>query len=137
MREKILKSLANWHTVHPWRMLLVVLLITLILGMFAANLKITMRVSDLLPSRDEKVIQFNKILNEFTTATSLVVVVQGKEEQIKDFADKIAPQILQLKDSSKNVTFQKEIDKIHKNIQKLKTKGNRESKISELQSKAP
>jgi len=136
MREKILKSLANWHTVHPWRMLLVVLLITLILGMFAANLKITMRVSDLLPSRDEKVIQFNKILNEFTTATSLVVVVQGKEEQIKDFADKIAPQILQLKDSSKNVTFQKEIDKIHKNIQKLKTKGNRESKISELQSKA-
>jgi len=43
MREKILKKLANWHASHPWRMLLVVLILTIIFGVFAEHLKLTMR----------------------------------------------------------------------------------------------
>ncbi|MCK4647238.1 MAG: hypothetical protein KAU46_13370, partial [Candidatus Aminicenantes bacterium] len=73
MREKILKKLANWHASHPWRMLLVVFLLTIIFGVFAEHLKLTMRWSDLLPSGDKRTTQFNKIIDEFTSATSLVV----------------------------------------------------------------
>ena len=78
MREKILIKLANWHASHPWRMLLIALLITVIFAAFASQLSVTMRWSDLLPSDDQRTIQFNKIIDEFVSATSLVVVAQGK-----------------------------------------------------------
>lgn len=135
MRETVLKKLANWHASHPWRMLLIVVLLTIFFGGFSSRLSLTMRTSDLLPEGDEKVIQFNKIIDEFVTATSLVVVVQGEEKRIKAFADELAPRILELRDTSKNDTFQKEIGKLQKQIEKLKAKGNKEQEIAELQTK--
>ncbi len=134
MREKMLQKLAHWHAYHPWRMLLVVLLLTIIFGFFAGQLKLTMRWSDLLPSGDKRTIQFNKIIDEFTAATSLVVVVQGEESRIKEFAEDLAPRILTAIDTSKNDSLQKEIDKINKKINRLKTKENDDSKIVKLQS---
>ena len=94
MREKILKKIAYWHASHPWRMFLVVVVLTVILGGFAGQLTVSTRTSDLLPERDPKVVQFNRIIDEFATATSLIVFVQGEEQRIKDFADQLAPQIL-------------------------------------------
>jgi len=134
MREKMLQKLAHWHAYHPRRMLLVVLLLTIIFGFFAGQLKLTMRWSDLLPSGDKRTIQFNKIIDEFTAATSLVVVVQGEESRIKEFAEDLAPRILTAIDTSKNDSLQKEIDKINKKINQLKTKENDDSKIVKLQS---
>ena len=133
MREKILKNLANWHAFHPWRMALVVLILTVIFAAFASQLSVTMRTSDLLPERDPKVIQFNKIIDEFTTATSLIVIVQGEEKRIKEFADQLAPQILETRDTSRNDSLQAQIDKLQIKIDKLKAKG-KEAKITELQS---
>jgi len=102
MREKFLIKLANWHASHPWRMLVVVLFLTIIFGMFASQLSVTMRWSDLLPSGDQRTIQFNKIIDEFVSATSLVVVVQGEEDRIKAYADALAPKILALRDPDDN-----------------------------------
>ncbi len=102
MREKVLIKLANWHVSHPWRMLLIVLLLTVFFVAFAIQLQVTMRWSDLLPSNDQRTIQFNKIIDEFVSATSLVVVVQGEEDRIKDFADSLAPKILSLRDPDNN-----------------------------------
>jgi len=59
-----------------------------------------MRWSDLLPSKDKRTIQFNKIIDEFNSATSLVVVVQGAEKEIKAYADTLAPKILLLNDKN-------------------------------------
>ncbi len=98
MREKALIKLAHWHASHPWRMLLIVLLLTVFFASFAIQLSVTMRWSDLLPSDDPRTIQFNKIIDEFVSATSLVVVVQGEEDRIKAFADALAPKILALRD---------------------------------------
>ena len=134
MRDKVLKTLAYWHAHHPWRMILVVLLLTLIFAFFAEQLKVTMRWSDLLPSGDKRTVQFNKIIDEFTSATSLVVVVQGEESHIKKFAEDLAPRILNAVDTSKNASLQKKIDKIRKKIDQLKTKEKDESKIAKLQS---
>jgi uncharacterized small protein (DUF1192 family) len=134
MREKMLQKLALWHAYHPGRMLLVVLLLTIIFGFFAGQLKLTMRWSDLLPSGDKRTTQFNKIIDEFSAATSLVVVVQGEEGRIKEFAEDLAPRILTAIDTSKNDSLQKGIDKINEKINQLKTKENDESKIAKLQS---
>ena len=132
MREKLLKKLAEWHAVHPWRMLLIVSLITLILAGFAGQLKMTMRTSDLLPEGDPKVLQFNEIIDEFSTATNLIVVVQGEEQRIKEYADTIAPLILELKDDTQNESINKETDKLGKRLEKARAQGNQE-KIDELQ----
>lgn len=117
MRERILIKLAQWHASHPWRMLLVVLLLTVFFASFAIQLSVTMRWSDLLPSSDQRTIQFNKIIDEFVSATSLVVVVQGEEGRIKAFADALAPKILTLRDPDnsnrplfKRVDYKAEID---------------------------
>ena len=98
MREKILIKLAHLHARRPWRMLLIVLLLTVLFASFAMQLSVTMRWSDLLPSDDQRTIQFNKIIDEFVSATSLVVVVQGEEDRIKLFADALAPKIVSLRD---------------------------------------
>jgi predicted RND superfamily exporter protein len=133
MREKILKKLASWHAFHPWRMALVVLFLTVIFAAFAGQLSVTTRTSDLLPEHDPRVVEFNKIIDEFTTATNLIVVVQGEEKHIKEFADQLAPKILDLRDTSRNDSVQKQIDKLQKKIDKLKAKG-KGKKIAELQS---
>jgi len=135
MRDKILNQLANWHASHPWRMLIIVSVITVILAVFAGQLTVTTRTSDLLPEGDPKVEVFNEILEEFLTATNLVVVIQGEEKQIKKYAEAIAPLLLNLKDSSKNTRHQEDIEKLEKKMLKLKAKGSDELEIEKLQNR--
>jgi len=134
MRKTILIKLAAWHVAHPWRMLVISLFLTVVFLGFAGRLTITMRTSDVLPEGDKRVEQFNRIIEEFSTSTSLVIVVQGEESKIKDFADHLAPQILDLRDNSGNEDYRKEIARLQRKIEKLKTGTDKESKISALQS---
>lgn len=134
MRETILKKLAYWHASYPWRMLLIVILFSLMFGMFSTQLRQTMRWSDLLPSGDKRTVQFNKIIEEFVSATSIIIVVQGEEERIKQFADALVPRLLGATDTSKNVSLQKDINRLNEKINKLKAKEGEESKIAKLQS---
>lgn len=117
MREYLLKKLAHWHSSYPGRMLLIVFLLTVVFGYFAGHFKVTMRWSDLLPSKDKRTINFNKIIDEFVSATSLIVVVQGEEKRIKEFADLLAPRILEATNTQKHneklfrrVDYKSEID---------------------------
>lgn len=131
MREKLLSSLARVHVNHPWRMLSIVIVLTLIFGALAEHLQVTLRWSDLLPSGDRRTIQFNKIIEEFVSSTSIVVVVQGEEERIKQFADELAPKLFTAIDTSKNGSLQEEINKKNEEIRK---KNGKESEIAKLQS---
>ena len=134
MREKLLSRLAKIHVDHPWRMLAFVIVMTFIFGFLSTHLSVTMRWSDLLPSGDPKTIQFNKIITEFVSATSIIVVVQGEEEQIKQFADELAPRLLAAVDTSKNIECREKISKLDNKIEKLAFKKGNEEKIAELES---
>ena len=129
----MLKKLATLQATHPWRVLAVVFVLTVIFIGFAEQLEVTMRWSDLLPSGDTRTEQFNKVIDEFTSATSLVVIVQGDETQIKAFADSLAPRILELVETGKNEKNRIKIDKIQKTIEKLGIKKGADSKIAQLQ----
>jgi len=131
MRETVLKKLARWHAFHPWQALLVVAALTAVLFICATQIQVTMRTSDLLPEKDPKVVQFNKILDEFVTATNLVVVVQGEEKRIKAFADDLAPKILDVRYAEKNDEFRQETDRLRKKIEKLQAGGDNERRIAE------
>jgi len=110
MRDKILKALAKLHAQHPWKMVIVVLIITIIMGAFATQLKQSMRWTDLLPTKSEKTIQYNKVINEFVTATNIIVVVEGEEEKIKAFAEAVVPQIMLATDPKDGQLYAKRID---------------------------
>jgi len=110
MRDKILIALAKLHVQHPWKMLLLVLVITIILGAFATQLEQSMRWTDLLPSKSEKTIQYNKVINEFITATNIIVVVEGEEEKIKAFTEAVVPQIKLATDPKDGQLYTKRID---------------------------
>jgi predicted RND superfamily exporter protein len=110
MRETFLIKLANWHASHPWRMLALCLGLTFVFAGLASQLKVTMRWSDLLPSKDNRTIEFNRIIEEFVSATSLIVVVQGEEQRIKDYADALAPRILEAYDEAQNLSLFRRVD---------------------------
>ena len=110
MRDKLLLKLAGWHADHPGRMLIIVILLTAIFGIFASHLTVTMRWSDILPSGDRRTIEFNRIVDEFSSATSIVVVVQGDEHRMKAFTDDVAPRILAAYDSTHNRQLVRRVD---------------------------
>jgi predicted RND superfamily exporter protein len=133
MRDRFLKKIASWHAHHPWRMLIISLILTVVLGGLSSRLTITMRTQDLLPEKDPKVVQFNTIIEEFSTATNLVVVVQGEEDRIKTFADFIAPRILGLTDTARNAGLDKQIGAIGKRLERLRSKGGSQDVIEGLE----
>ena len=110
MREKILKALAKLHAQHPWMMIGLVVIITIIMGIFAGQLKQSMRWTDLLPTKSQKTVQYNKIINEFVSATSIVVVVEGEEERIKAFAEAVVLKIKLVTDPKDGKLYTKRID---------------------------
>ncbi|MBN2000037.1 MMPL family transporter [candidate division KSB1 bacterium] len=114
MREKLLKRLAALHLRRPWLMMLIVFILTLVFGGMASRLTMTTRWSDMLPSKDIRTIKYNEIIDEFTTATSIIVVVQGEENRIKEFAEYVVPKLAVLKDTSQNSIITKKIEKRRK-----------------------
>ena len=100
MRDKLLKKLAYLHATHPWRMFALVVIMTIVLGVFAGKISITMDTKDLLPEGDPKVDLFNELVDEFSSVTSIIVVAQGEEDRIKVFADDLAPKMVELIDTS-------------------------------------
>jgi len=110
MRDKILKTLAKLHAQHPWMMIGLIVIITIIMGIFAGQLKQSMRWTDLLPTKSQKTVQYNKVINEFVAATSIVVVVEGEEDKIKDFAETIVPEIKLVTDPKDGKLYAKRID---------------------------
>ncbi len=110
MRDKILLKLAHWHSSHPWRMLILVFILTILFGWLFGHLKQTMRWSDLLPAKDTRTVEFNKIIEEFVSATSIVVVVEGEEDRIKSFAEQAVPKILAARDPKDNQLCARRVD---------------------------
>lgn len=118
MRDKLLIKFAEFHSRHPWIMLTIVAVLTIFFLILSTQLQVAMRWSDLLPENDPRTVQFNNIIKEFKSSTSIVVVVQGEEERIKEFAEYIAPQIVALKDTTKNSAIKNKITKLEKRLSK-------------------
>ena len=95
MRDKLLIRLADWAVNRTRWMIILAVVVTVILGALAGRMQISPKWSDMLPKGDKRTIEFDRILEEFTSASSIVVVVQGEEARIKAFADSLTPRLLQ------------------------------------------
>jgi len=94
MREGLIKKLADLAVNKTRTILILSGLMTLVLGGMSGMMKMTPKWSDMLPAGDRRTIEFDRILEEFQSASSIVVVVQGEEADIKAFADDLAPRVL-------------------------------------------
>jgi hopanoid biosynthesis associated RND transporter like protein HpnN len=105
MKEKLLRKWARIAASHPWWVISILLIVTVIAAISASTLKMDMRWSDLLPMGDPMAQEFDRILNEYKSASTIIIVVQGEEYQIKQFAEIIAPQIEELTEYVERVDY--------------------------------
>lgn len=134
MREKLLEKLAHWQYTRTRTVLGIFLVLTIIMGFLAGQLKTTMRWSDLLPENDPRTIEFDHVINEFSTASSIVVVVQGEEHRIKSFADAVVPKIKKVvsphgEQMIKRVDYKQEMDFIKNHALMLMKKSDLENSM--------
>ena len=95
MREYLIKKLADLAVNKTRLMRWLILVVTLITMGLSGFMSMTPKWSDMLPEGDKRTIEFDRILEEFQSASSIIVVAQGTESDIKAFADDLAPKVLE------------------------------------------
>ncbi len=96
MKEKLLRKWARFAAAHPWQVIIGVLVVTVLAALSASRIKMSMRWSDLLPMHDPAAQEFDRVLREYHSVSTIHIVVQGQEQQMKRFADAVVPQIEKL-----------------------------------------
>ncbi len=105
MKEKILRKWARFATKHPWYVIAVMGVLIILSLILARDLKMDMRWSDTLPEGDPMAQEFERIIKEYKTSSTILVVVQGDEREIKQFADELAPEIAKLEEYVERVDY--------------------------------
>ncbi len=109
MKEKLLQKWARFAATHPWRVIIALLVITALAAISASTIRMEMRWSDLLPMHDPAAQEFDKVLREYKSVSTIHIVVQGEEQQMKQFADAVVPEIEELTEYVDRVDYK--IDK--------------------------
>ncbi|MFC1620369.1 RND family transporter [Candidatus Neomarinimicrobiota bacterium] len=95
MRDRLLLRLADLAVNKTKWMVIGGIIVTIILGAMAEHIEMSPKWSDMLPKGDKRTVEFDRILEEFVSASSIVVVVQGEEQRIKQFADALSPKLIE------------------------------------------
>lgn len=103
MKNKILKLIAGWSYRHPWIVIWSFILLGIIAIFPASNLKISPSWKDLLPQDSPSVKEYNRIIEEYSSATTIYVVFDGSEEKTIAAANELV-------DSLKNDSLIRKID---------------------------
>ena len=93
MRDKLLASWGKFTATKPGWVVAAILILAVLASLSASRLSVTMRWSDLLPLEDPMVQEFDRIIKEYTNASNSIILVQGPEHRIKEFAEAIVPQV--------------------------------------------
>ena len=105
MKEKLLRKWARIAASQPWWVIILTLVVTAFATYSASTLDMNMRWSDMLPMHDPVAQEFDRILKEYRSASTIHIVVKGEEQQMKMFAEAIAPRIAQLEEYVERVDY--------------------------------
>ncbi len=105
MKEKFLIKLARLAEKHSWFMFIAALALTLVLGAMSENLKLKMNFKDLMPQSHPTVQEYDKIVDNYSAASNIIVGAMGEENELKAFAEKIAPKIENLTEYVSKVDY--------------------------------
>ncbi len=115
MRQKIFDMLAAASGGHPWIVLIVGLVLTIVAGGLSENLRMETRVLDLVPADDPAAIEYEKIIQHYSSASQIIVGIQGKDQaQMIAFADEIKRRAKEAtykdKETNRKVPYVKRVD---------------------------
>ncbi len=105
MRKKFLDKLAHHISSRPWWSALTLVMLTIIFGAMAAQLKMKTDFTDLMPQDDPMVSEYDRIISEFDGAMSMLVVAEGDPAKLIQFAEKTAPELEKLTQFFKKVDY--------------------------------
>ncbi|RMF07990.1 MAG: multidrug RND transporter [Candidatus Neomarinimicrobiota bacterium] len=105
MRKKILTHIAEFTSQSPWWMLGIILVITIGFALLAERLEFSTSITNLMPQDDPMVKEFDRIMEEYAGAASMMVVAEGDPETLPVFANTVAPRIMDQKQYVKKVDY--------------------------------
>ena len=105
MRHKLLTKLADFISTNPWWSGLIILVFSILLGGMAGQLTFTTSFTNLMPEDDPMVQEFNKVMEEYAGAASMLVVAEGNEDDLTRFAEEVVPKISELNEYVKKVDY--------------------------------
>ena len=108
MKEKLLVTVANWAGQRPGRVLVGALLVTAAAAGLMGRLELKMHFKNLMPQDHPMVEEFNRIVDDFSTATQIIVAATGEEVELKAFADEVAPRIAAMGEYVQRVDYRLE-----------------------------
>ncbi|KAA3609287.1 MAG: multidrug RND transporter [Calditrichaeota bacterium] len=105
MRENLLKRIARVAEKRAGTMLLIALIFTFIAAGLASNLELTMHFKNLMPQSHLMVKEFNQVIDDYSTASMIIIAAKGQEGDLKEFADEIAGKVASLDKYVKRVDY--------------------------------
>lgn len=135
MRERILNRLAGLSERRPGTLLLIALIITVMAAGLSETLKLEMQFKNLMPQDHPMVEGFNEVVDNFSTATMIIVAAKGDENELKKFAEEVAPKIEEMTNFVQHVDYKIEKDFYLKHgmmLQKAKDLKNSKDLYSDL-----
>jgi len=110
VREKLLTAIAKLAERRPFLMFGTALVITVIAAGLATNLKLEMHFKNLMPQDHPMVQEFNQIIEDYSTASLIIIAARGEEGELKQFADELAPRIEAMTEYVQRVDYKLERD---------------------------
>lgn len=92
-KRLLAEKLANLSVKHPWWMLLIALIITVISLGLASGLEMRMNWSDTLPPSNPIVKSYREVQNRFGDPAGIVIALEGDYDQICAMADSLEPRL--------------------------------------------
>lgn len=93
MRHRFLTKLAELIYYRTWTIGFIVLGITTIFIVMTMQLSISTSMTSLMPEDDPMVIEFDKIMEEYAGAASMLIVAEGDPDRLVEFADAVVPRV--------------------------------------------
>ena len=110
MRDQILQTIASLAERRPRAVLGISLLITLLALWQMSQLELHMHFKNLMPQDHPMVQEFNRIVDDFSSASQIIVAATGNEVELKAFADDLAPRLATLTQYVRRVDYRLERD---------------------------
>ncbi|MEE9169096.1 MAG: MMPL family transporter [bacterium] len=108
MRERILSKIAEFAARRPGLMFTMALVVTVIAAGLASQLKLTMHFKNLMPQEHAMVQEFNRVIDDYSTASMIIIAARGEESELKRFADELVPKVEAMTEYIKRVDYKLE-----------------------------
>ncbi len=120
MRDRLFQFIARLTSRHPWKIILLSLVIFAAAAGFASTIVPKLTWLDLLPEDAPSVVEFSRILDHYGSSETIIAAIEGDDgKELVDFAETFKSRIVDMKDSEgnrliKHVHFKEDADYVRR-----------------------